>query len=265
MSRSERTIAGLARIAVSAWLVLLGSSALAADPLRPFEAQYRLSRAGVELGTVHMRLRRNVDGSYEYRAEIVPNGLIALFGKGPIVERSRWRYRQAQVVPLEYDLRRGGDGERDVHATFDWKQGRVLTRAKGRLWSLQVPPGTLDKLLTNLVFVIDLRAGKDEHRYLVADADDLHQYEFTRIGLENRETVLGEFETVQFQRRKLGKRAKTTLWCAPALDYLPVHVERRDDGAVYRLALLRFERDDIPRLSNAGTPSPRAIRDRSGS
>jgi hypothetical protein len=232
---------------------LYASMAGAAAP-QPFEAVYSVSRGGIELGSVRMDLRRATDDSFIYRTRTEPSGIVTLF-TGEIVERSLWRYEDGEIIPLQYRYRRReGVVKRSVDATFDWSSQRVLTQEKDQNWSLDVPPGTLDKLLTNLAFLLDLQEGTGEYLYTVADGNDLKQYQYTLIGRESLSTAVGELDTVRFQRRKVGKKPKTTLWCAPELDYFPVHVERRDDGTVYRMSLVSLHQGNTPRYTIAERP-----------
>jgi len=62
------------------------------------------------------------------------------------------------------------------------------------------------------------------------------------IGREMVPTPLGHFETLKVQR--LGDQRETTLWCAPALHYLPVRIEQENRGSRVRLNLKSLQRKE---------------------
>jgi hypothetical protein len=61
------------------------------------------------------------------------------------------------------------------------------------------------------------------------------------VDQERVETVVGALDTTVVERRREGEERLTRIWCAPALGYLPVQVEHREDGETLRLTLERVE------------------------
>jgi len=248
---------GAAKVLTILATLCIAATAAGEGELRPFVAEYHLTGGGIRIATVRMTLRRGPNNTYVYRSATEPSGLVALFRSDRIVETSIWRLTGENIVAMEYRYRRSGSEERRVSVSFDHEASRVTTLTNGQPWSMDVPPGTLDKLLANLAFMLDLRQGKGGLRYPVADGGHLKEYQYTREGEERLETALGPLETVRYRRAKVGKRPKTKLWCAPELGWFPVRVERRDDGAAYQMSLVALETDDTaPTQDATATPSP---------
>ncbi len=223
-------------------LSLLTSAVAYSATLKPFTAHYDLSRSGIEFGAVRLAFERTKDGRFLYESETNPKGIGKLLRKDRIVERSIWRLQDNRILPLDYTyIHEGSRKDRNVSLKFEWDKGRVVNTAEGHSWTMDIPPGTLDKFVTQLAVMLDLQAGKENLRYAVADGGHLKHYEYTEDGRERVETQLGPFDTVRLLRGKVGKTAKTTLWCAPALDYLPVRVERRNEEGVYRMEIGALE------------------------
>ncbi len=115
---------------------------------------------------------------------------------------------------------------------------------------MRVPDDALDKHSLVLAVSADLRDGRLASSYPVADGGRLKTYTFERLGDERLVTPLGVHDTIKLRRERPGGRPATLFWHAPALDHLPVRIERRDgEGRVLRMSLVRYEpgRDGVPR------------------
>jgi hypothetical protein len=71
----------------------------------------------------------------------------------------------------------------------------------------------------------------------VADGGKVKTYRLKVVGEERVETVLGPLHTLVVERRRDEDDEFTVVWCAPALRYLPVQVEHREDEGTVRLTL----------------------------
>ena len=55
------------------------------------------------------------------------------------------------------------------------------------------------------------------------------------------QTKAGQFDVVGIEHQKEGSSRKTTLWCAPELDYLPVIIEQHRKGKLkFRASLTNY-------------------------
>jgi hypothetical protein len=61
-------------------------------------------------------------------------------------------------------------------------------------------------------------------------------------GREPQEVPFGRFDTVRVERERQGSSRETVTWLAPALDWVAVRVDQRDDGELEgRLELVDLE------------------------
>ena len=216
-----------------------------ADPLpRKFSVIYNFTRNGMNVGDVKRNLRTSSEGGYIFESVSEATGFISLFVRDKIIERSIWSYTNDRPRPSQYVYHRnGGSKERNVKLSFDWKEGVVTNTINNDPWQMHVSPATQDKLLYQLTLMIDLKAGKKDLHYEIADGGTLKEYEFTVLGEENIETPVGRLDTVKLQR--LDDVRHTTIWCAKSLDFLPVRIEQVEkDNA--RLAMLIRDVTGLP-------------------
>ncbi len=74
------------------------------------------------------------------------------------------------------------------------------------------------------------------------ETDELKRLEVDNIGTDVMEVGAGEFEVVGIRHRSEGSNRTTTLWCAPALGFLPVVIEQQRDGKrQMRASLERYQ------------------------
>ncbi len=229
-----------------------GASHAAAGLPEKFEATYSLSVGPLTLAEMTRKLYPKGDGSYIYESRSKPIGYARWFTKSTLVERSEWRYENQQLRPITYSYDRSGDSdeERHVKLIFDWQNGRVTNIINKDPWKMKLPAGTQDKLLYQLALVNDLQRGQrlTKLEYNVADGGTAKVIKFEIVGEERIKTKLGEFDTLKLQTT--GTRT-TTLWCAKALNYLPVLIEQHDDRGSALLKLTDLSGIPIP-TSEAG-------------
>lgn len=229
------------RWTAAALLALVPASAAFALPER-FSARYVLSAQGVDIGKTHWTLAPLGDGRFAYESRSEAIGLARLLRDERIDERSVWRLADGSVQPLRYTYNRsGGKRVRNVEVEFDWQDGRVRNTLNGQTWSMPIEAGMLDKLVYLLALMNDLAAERREVRYAVADGGKVKTYLLRVVGRERVDTVKGSLEATVVERRREGDERETRIWCAPALGYLPVRVEHREDGEVVRLELESLE------------------------
>lgn len=234
----RRAGTGYAGMLAGILAIAAGAADAAALPER-FDAQFVLSARGMDIGQTRWQLTPAGDGRYVYSSHSEAIGVAKLLRDERIEERSEWRFsRGGAVTPLHYTYTRsGGKRERAVQVRFDWQGGRVHNTLNGDSWSAPVEPGTLDKLVYVLELMRELANGAREATYEVADGGKVKTYRLKVVGEERVETVLGPLDTLVVERRRDDDNESTVVWCAPALRYLPVKVEHREDEGTVRLTL----------------------------
>ena len=227
-----------------AGIVAATAASAASAPLLPeFEAHYSAYKGSLRIAESVVRLQRQ-DSRFVYSSVTVPVGLLAMFRRDQVSERSIWRPHAGGIRPLEYHYtHKRSEKDRDVGLRFDWQQREVANTAQGHTWTMDIPEGTLDKFSVQLAVMLDLQANHNPLRYQVADGGKLKQYRFRRLGTERVRTKAGEFEAVKLQRlRRQDNDRETFFWCAPSLKYLIVRMQHvEEDGSEFHMELDRLE------------------------
>jgi hypothetical protein len=203
----------------------------AAPQLGPFEADYEINRSGLTLIQMHRLLKANGNGEYRFESDSRTTGALSWFIKDRIHESTLWRRQDDTLRPLVYRYEQyGGSHEKHIELVFDWTANTVTDKGQKPTWRENIPPQTTDKLLYQLQLMLDLQAGRDTLAYTIADSGKLRHYRYQRVGQETLRLALGSYETVKLHRNS-GRRS-TTIWCAPALNYLPIRIEHTEkDGS----------------------------------
>ena len=227
-------------------LVLAGMLLLApllhAGPLPDFEASYELKRGKLRIGTSSIALSTTADGRYLYESHSTPSRLVSWFLKDRLHETSRGTLNAAGVRPDEYHYQRsGGRQERRADLAFDWQAMTVENHVGDSDWKMQIPSGTLDKLVSQVAMMLALQQGQTDIVFNIADGGKLKEYRFRQVGRETLELPAGTFETVKITKLRKNRKRETYIWCAPALNYLPVRIwQREKDGSEYQSDLESF-------------------------
>lgn len=208
------------------------------DFLPAFVANYKLYARGFPIGEGSRRLYQQQDGKWVFEGKTLTTGVLALFRDDNIEEHSIFTLDNGKIQPLEYTYDHAGSKkQKHTHLTFDWQNNKVKSTV-GQTWELPIQNGTLDDQLYQIVLMLDLQQGKRQLSYIVADDDKKTKiYTPTYVGKERVKTGIGELETLRYERLSADKKRRTTLWCAPALHYLPVQVEHLEKGDVVTMIL----------------------------
>jgi len=221
--------------------VLFAADARASE-VPDFKATYELSRGSMKIGNSSIELSNGAGGSYTYRSRSWPVRWVAWFLKDKLYETSRGRITAAGIRPDNYHYQRtGGRKEREANLTFDWQTMTVQNDVEGSKWEMDIPAGTLDKLVSQLGMMYALARGETDINFNIADGGKLKEYHFKVVGTEPLELPAGTFDTVKITRLREDNKRETFVWCAPALHYLPVRIwQRETDDAEYQSDLESF-------------------------
>lgn len=204
----------------------------------PFTAWYDLNAKGFTIGTMERRFELGNDGRYHFRSESRTTGFAALIRNDRVLEESTWTLENNRIRPIEYVYRQTGGKTRTIKVHFDWKQGRIADQEDDSIRYMAIVPGVLDKLAYQLGLMWDLRQGARRFEYRIADDGKIKTYHFVRLGEETVTAPLGQFQAIKLEYHKADSARKTTMWCAPALGYLPVRMDYREkDGTVFSALL----------------------------
>lgn len=213
-----------------------------------FSANYQVHLNGLQAGELKRSLQSQADGKRLFKSETQAKGVFAFFKPEKIVETSLWLWNKNFVQPQTYIYsRKGGKKDKEVHLDFDWPDNSVHINDGEQPWSLKLRPRTLDKLVYQIALMSDLAKDKQKFRYNIADGGKIKIYDITILGEEVVTTPLGQFTAIKLLRKREGKKErKTTLWCAPSLNYLPVQLEHIEkDGTVFTATIRTLEGIEI--------------------
>jgi len=218
----------LRRWLISAALAFYCLPSMAEQTPTPFEAEYKVTKGIMSVGTTKRRLVDQGNGSYLFESITKASGVAKLFTSGTVVERSHWHWSDNKFVPLEYEYHNSGAQKRDVKLKFDWVTMQVTNIINGEPWTMKIAENTLDKLVYQLAIMYDLSEGEESLLYQVADGGKTKTYDIKITKEEKVAIEFGKFNTTKIVRT-LNDR-KITMWCAKELRYLPVKIERRTKG-----------------------------------
>lgn len=217
--------------------------ALLAQDIPDFSANYLVKLNGFQAGDLKRSLSTDEKGLRLFKSTTQAKGVFAFFKPDLVEETSSWEIYNNRIRPHSYVYQRTG-GKKDKYLTlnFDWQENKLNLDNRKRSWAVDIKNHTLDKLVYQLSLMRDLTNSSDIKRlsYTIADGKKLKTYDIDVLGTEVITTPLGKIDTVKLLRhRAKSKDRQTTLWCAPALGYLPVQLEHIEkDGSVF-IAILR--------------------------
>jgi len=235
-----------ARAAVVVLLAAAAAATAAADTLRAHDATYHLAFKGIGAGELELRLEAGTEpGSFVYETLAHPSLLARLVVNSGSRERCWFHVTSAGVEPDHYLLDDGTAEHKDSSdLTYDRSRGRITGIARGAPLDLPLEAGLEDVLSIRIAPVVDLLAGREPREYALLDGREVKHYLYARVGSERLKTALGEFDTVVYTSDRKGSDGKGRIWqywFAPALGWLPVRAEQREDGhARLTLAISRF-------------------------
>lgn len=212
-----------------------------------FTATYDVEAYGATVGETQWTLERESAQRSRLVSQTRPVGLASLVFEGERREQSLFTLDETKRPrPLQYRFERSGARAQKAAIDFDWKALKATSSYRDRTVELPLAPGTLDALVYILALMQDLAADRPDIRLNLAERGKIKTYVVTREGKERVDTGLGPLETVRVSRTSDEGR-KTTVWCAPALGYLPARIEHPDrNGTVItlRLRTARLGRDE---------------------
>jgi hypothetical protein len=223
-------------------LLCLSQTTLAQD-IPDFSANYLVRLNGIQAGELKRTLRTEDNGMRRFTSVSQAKGVFSFFKPDVIEETSLWSLQNNRVTPQEYLYQRtGGKKDKYLQMLFDWPRKQVNIDDKEHPWTLDIKTGVLDKLVYQISLMRDLDEGVKQVDYQIADGGHLKLYHIRVLSEETITTPMGQIATVKLTRhRDKPKDRETTLWCAPALDYLPVKLEHVEDGTTFTAVIRRLK------------------------
>ena len=222
-------------------LLLISPLCLAAQEIPDFSANYAVKLNGLQAGELKRRLSTDLNGIRTFNSVTQAKGIFAFFKPDLVEETSTWQSHDDAIRPSTYLYQRtGGKKDKYLSLNFDWQKNQVHIDDHQQPWTLDIEENTLDKLVYQLSLMSDLAENKTQFSYRIADGGKLKTYDIDILETEKITTPLGKIEAIKLIRhRAKSKGRQTILWCAPALDYLPIKLEHTEKGGSVFTAVLR--------------------------
>jgi hypothetical protein len=209
-------------------VLLIGGAEAADYRPQPFSARYSVHLNGFKVGELQRSLHVEADGRHVLEHVMETTGLVALFKKDRLVERSTWTYADGHAWPAGYAAEyRGRAKDTTEQIAFDWPRHAAIYRRQDEVQEVALTTGMLDKLMHQAMLCSDIASGKETLDYTVLDRGEVKTYAYQLLGVEELVTARGRVNTIKVTRKT------TTLWLAPEWDYLLVQlVQNNDDGTI---------------------------------
>ena len=230
------------RIVLAALLIVLFLPVPAAADiaLTPHSAEYKI-KISVLGGRLNTELRTTPTG-YIATHTVTPTGMSRMFARGSIEESSEFNTARDGVRPKSYssiDTISRDKGKASIW--FDWDAGEARGTVNGEEVVSIMDGLAHDRVSIQYELMHDLLNDMPGARYTMFEVDRLRPIEIRNVGTRTVKVPAGKFEVVGIQHQAQGSKRRTTLWCAPDLDYLPVLIEQhRLDKLKVRAALTRY-------------------------
>jgi len=226
-----------ARGLLVAALMLLPLIGTAGEPrsaeLKPFTASFNITWHGISAGTAQLQLQLLEDGRWSYQSLSTARGLFRLAMPAELRSRSTFSIHDGRILPDRFTADDGStSSSKDQELRFDWVAGRVTGIAEKRRVDLPLKPGVLDTMSVQIALMHELLVGNTPRYFVIVDKDRIKDYNYSAVGEETLSTPIGEYRTLVFRSTRPGSDTGTYFWCAPALGFLPVKVERREGTKV---------------------------------
>lgn len=254
----------MSRFLLAITALLLASPAFAqpdahdTPPITTYTARFEVTVAGIKMGEIKRSLKQHADGLYEQSSLIYTTGLLSVFRSDRFEEHSLWHWKDDNLVPQRYTYSYTGGSKGDVYEQldFDWQKLSVKSLRDGKTTVLAIEPGVVDKLSYQVALVRDLRAGKKQFLYKVADRGDIRNIRYEVAGEELVDTPWGKKKTIKVKRKTLTKERVTILWFAPDLDYMVVQLIQNDNGTEMSARITSLKIDNMRLVKDKAAKEP---------
>jgi hypothetical protein len=220
-----------------AGIVMTG--AVAAGPLKPFEASYAFIWSGFTAGVSTFSLKQDSDQQWTYTSRNQPHGLARLYSKASWTLSSQMTIGPDGVRPLVYKAADPDNGAIKGEVRFDWGANRATGNAEGKNVDLALRPGVQDDLSMQIAMINALSNDQVPKGISVFDVNGIRDYEFERVGAETLHTPVGDVATIIYRSHKANSSRSNRYWLAPDYGYVPVQVEQQNKGEVQWTMKLR--------------------------
>lgn len=215
-------------VSLIGFMVACAPAVAAADPPRQITLEYRITKAGITIGTVREVFTRE-DDRYRIVSETRTAGPVRVFLKERLAVTSEGRIGAGGLIPERYAFQRDRNTHKNLVSTFDWSAGQILASIDGgaRHESFELPAGTQDRASAMYQFMF--RAPQSESvTTWMSQGKKAEHYQYRRAGTESLSIGGRDYSTVHYARVAQAGEAHAELWLAADIYHLPVKIAFAD-------------------------------------
>ncbi len=205
-----------------------------------FKAEYNVEYNGFGLGVSKRNLSFTSPQTAIYKSTTIPEGFAALLINETATEISHIHISRNDIQPSQYQYIKNKKGDIEKYQIdFNWK-----TRNTKNSYLKTTEPlknNTHDLLSFQLKIMQDLQLHKTSMQYRIATKKHTRDYTLKMVKKETIDTPMGEFDVIKLQSEPTKGESQFTFWAAPALEYLPIKIEKvNDKGDVFSFIIRAF-------------------------
>ena len=210
-----------------------------AGDLTPHRAEYKVKIAVVS-GQLNTELRAT-DAGYVATHVVKPTGMSRMITRGRMQVSSEFTAAEGGVRPVAYHAIDTIRKDPEAHINFDWEANEARGTVGEDDVVLQLDGLSHDAVSIQYELMHDLINDAPSASYVLFDIDKMRVANVRNVGTKSVKTKAGRFDVVGIEHQKEGSSRKTTMWCAPELDYLPVIIEQHRKGKLnFRASLTSY-------------------------
>ena len=170
-----------------------------------------------------------------YESTTSPAGIAKVFFRDrTVTDRAVLKLIDGSYRTIEFTRTTSGSGgNHGEHYVFDWENNTANIQYKNNDDILEIPPYTFDVFSTQLLLMRKPMVDKTQVAYPVLSKNRLQEHVYKLEPGVPVKTKLGTLTASKYVRRKNdGKGTTYIIWCADALHYIPVKLDKIENGEI---------------------------------
>ena len=210
------------RLILTSVLALLATASALAQASLPTAARvtYNLFRNGVQMGVITEQFEHK-GGKYVATSEGKAIGLFALVQRDPVRYISTGEITRDGLQPMRFEAQhRGKSGTVD----FDWPAAKLNLTHDGLTYTLDMPPGTQDRLSIMYQIPYALAKKTPVMDFAMTNGRKLERYRYTVTPNVTIDVPFKRVSTTHLVKQQQGNESGTEIWVAPEYGNVAVKV-----------------------------------------
>jgi len=205
------------------------------------EADFNLRQKSGVIGNSHVSFKQYPDGTYTLVSTTEASGLISLFLRGQLIQKSEGVVTSKGLQPSRFSYVMTSKDDKTRRANFDWQSGKLALETHKGVSQAELVPGAQDLLsfMYQFIFVPPL----ESMEIPITNGKKLDTYSYSFEGEEELRTDMGNLHTMHLVHDGTDDE-KTELWLAVDYHYMPVKIRKTEDnGGVIEEVITKLSTD----------------------